>query len=277
MIIDWTKIAKNIYKEIKKEVDKLEKKPTLKVILVWNNSASLRYVAQKQKFADIVWINFELITFKKNIEEKELLNKIKELNYDGKTNGFIVQLPLPEHITTDKVIDLINPEKDVDWFTKQNIWALLIWLEKSLVPCTPKWIMEILSYENIDLKWKNVVVIWRSNIVWKPVSWLLINAWATVSVCNSSTKDLEDYTKKADIIVIATWKPKMLKKEMLWKNTIIIDVWFSVVDWKIYGDADFENIEKNHKITPVPWWVWPLTVAMLMKNTLQAYKNQNEI
>lgn len=277
MIIDWKEIAENIYTKLENEVSKLEKKPSLKVILVWNNPSSLRYITQKEKFAKKIWIDFAIIKLDEKISEKELLEEIGKLNNDKKTNGFIIQLPLPEHINTDKFIDVINPEKDVDGFTKQNIWALLIWLKKALVPCTPKGIMEIFEYEKIDLKWKNVVVIWRSNIVWKPISWLLINAWATVSICNSSTQNLENYTKKADIIVIATWRPKMLKKEMLWENSIIIDVWFSVVDWKIYWDADFENIEKTHKITPVPWWVWPLTVAMLMKNTLQAYKNQNEL
>jgi methylenetetrahydrofolate dehydrogenase (NADP+)/methenyltetrahydrofolate cyclohydrolase len=181
-----------------------------------------------------------------------------------------VQLPLPEHINTQKIINLINPLKDVDWFHPINQWKILIWDNSWLIPCTPAWIIEILERQNIEISGKKAVVIWRSNIVWKPISALLINKWATVCVCNSKTKDIENYTKNADIIVVAAWKPGLLKAEMVNKNAIIIDVWFTVIDWKIYWDCDTENIDKLWaKITPVPGWVWALTVAMIMKNILK--------
>jgi len=273
MIIDWKGIAKKIYDNIKEEIKTLKNKPTLWAILVWNNSSSLRYISQKQKWADYCWINFELKHLNENTSEEELLELLKNFNNNKNISWYIVQLPLPKHINEQKIIHTINPNKDVDWFHEQNQWKILIWDNSWFVPCTPAWIMEIFDSIWEKVEWKIVCVVWRSNIVWKPITALLINAWATVISCNSRTPNIEEFTKKSDIIIMAAWKPWLLKSGMIKKDAIIIDVWFTVIDNKIYWDADFDSIEANwNKITPVPWWVWALTVAMLMNNTLKAYK-----
>lgn len=275
MILDWKIVAQKIYDDIKNEVSKLSKKPKLAVILVWNNESSIRYIRQKEKRASYVWIDFELFSFKDSISQIDLLKEINKLNSDDDITWFIVQLPLPKHINEKIILNSILRNKDVDWFNPINQWKVVLWDETGFVPCTPAWILELFRYYNIDLIWKNITVIWRSNIVWKPITNLLINIWATVTSCNSKTKNIEFFTKNADIIITAIWKPKFLTVDKINKNAIIIDVWFTVIDWKIYWDADFENILSNwNKITPVPWWVWALTVAVLMKNTLLAYKNK---
>jgi len=273
MIIDWKEIALNIYDKIKAKVSLLETKPCLWAILVWSNSASIRYIKQKQKWADYTWIDFKLIKLDENIDENELLKVVSDFNKDKNISWYIVQLPLPKHINENSVLNSILPEKDVDWFHPINQWKILIWDNTWLIPCTPAWIMNIFESEYIDLVWKNVCVIWRSNIVWKPITALLINAWATVTSCNSKTKDITEFTKKADIVIVAVWKPWLLKENMLKKWSIIIDVWFTVIDNEIFWDAETDSINNSwHKITPVPGWVWALTVAMLMKNTLKSYK-----
>ena len=277
MLINGKQIAENIYEKLKKEVSNLKSKPKMVVILVWEKSASLRYIRQKQKWADYVGIDFELIKFEENVKETELLRKIKELNNDQSVNWFIVQLPLPEHINEKKIINSINPKKDIDWFHPKNQWKVLIWDNSWFVPCTPAGIIEILKYQKINLEWKVACVIGKSNIFWKPISSLLINAWATVISCNSKTKNLRKFTTIADIIIIATWVPKMLKVDMIKVWATIIDVWFTVLDGKIYWDADTELIDIAwNNITPVPGWVWALTVCMLMKNTVKAYRMQKK-
>ncbi len=274
MLISWTKIAEEIYDEIKTEVEELEKKPKLSVILVWNNSASLRYVKQKKKWAEYCWIDYELIHLDENIPQNDLENILQKLNNNQNISWYIVQLPLPKHINETKIINLINPKKDVDWFHPENQGKLLIWDNSWLIPCTPAWIMEILKRQNIDFYGKQAVVIGRSNIVWKPATTLLINSWATVTSCNSKTPNISNYTKHADIVIMAVWKPGLLKSNMIKKDSIIIDVWFTIIDWKIYWDCETQDIYKLWaKITPVPGWVWAMTVAMLMKNTLKAFKN----
>ncbi len=275
MIIDWKTIALNIYDQIKAKVSLLKKKPTLWAILVWSNSASLRYIKQKQKWADYTWIWFNLIQLDENIKEDELLKIVEQFNKDSNISWYIVQLPLPKHINEDLIINTILPEKDVDWFHPINQWKILIWDNSWLVPCTPAWIMEIFKSQYVDLIWKIVCIIGRSNIVWKPITALLINAWSTVISCNSKTIDLTSFTKIADIVIVATWQPGLLKENMLKKWSLIIDVWFTVIDNKIYWDAETKEIDNAwHKITPVPGWVWTLTVALLMKNTLKSYEIQ---
>lgn len=277
MIIEWKKIAENIYRELKNEISKLSKKPSMAVILVWENSPSMRYVEQKRKKAEDLGINFELIKFNSNISERELIERIRKLNDDPKVNWFIVQLPLPKHISEKRIINNIHPKKDIDWFSPKNLWKVMLWDDSWFVPCTPAWIMEILKNENINLEWKVVTVVWRSNIVWKPTASLLINAWATVISCNSKTKHLRKYTTISDIIIMAAWKPELLKVDMLKVWATVIDVWFTVLNDKIYWDADTKLIDIVwNKITPVPGWVGILTVCMLMKNTLKAFKLQQK-
>jgi len=277
MIIDWKKIASERYDEIKSLVSGLkDSKIKLVVILVWNNPSSLRYIRQKEKWALYVWIGFELIHLDENVSENELFSVIERENKNSETTWILVQMPLPKHIDEKKVINLINPLKDVDWFTQINQWKVLIWDDTGFLPCTPAWVMDILKYEKVDLVWKVVTVIWKSNIVWKPLTMLLINASATVISCNSKTKDLSKFTKMSDIVILAAWKPWLLTLEMINNDTIVIDVWFTIVDWKIYGDANYNEIESNwNMITPVPWWVWLLTVVNLMNNVYKSYLLQN--
>lgn len=276
MIINWTEIAKEFNLKMKEEVKGFEKKPCLWVILVWNNPSSLRYIKQKQKLALFVWIDFILKQLDEDISENELMEIIEKFNNDEKITWYMVQTPLPKHINVNKIINKINPRKDVDWFHIENQWKILVWDNTWLVACTPAWIIQIIQNQNIDLEWKIVTIIWRSNIVGKPVTNLLINMWSTVINCNSKTKNIEQFTKISDIIISATWKYWILNKNMIKDDSLIIDVWFSVIDWKIYWDVeDFYEISKSSvKITPVPGWVWPLTVSNLIKNTIKAYKNE---
>jgi len=271
MIISWKEIAIEIYDKLNIEVFKIWKKPTLGAILVGENSSSLRYIAQKQKWADYIWINFKLEKLDKNISEKDLLSVITNFNNDNDIDWYLVQLPLPNHINETNIINSISYLKDVDGFHPVNMWKLVIWDDTGFISCTPAWILELLDNQKIEYRWKQVVVIGRSNIVWKPVTNLLINKWATVISCNSQTPSLTKFTIDADIVIVATWKPWLLTSDMIKPECVIIDVWFTIIDWKIYWDADTEMIDKIWaKITPVPWWVWALTVAMLMKNTIKA-------
>lgn len=273
MIIDWKKIAWEIYEKLKEQISKMDKKPGLGVILVWNNPSSEKYVEQKKKWAEFVGIRFNLYRFETSISEENLLEEVEKLNNDTNTSGFIVQLPLPDSIDDKKIINAIKPEKDVDWFHPINQWKILIWDNSWLAPCTPSGIMEIFSNYNIDLTGKIVTVIGKSNIVWKPITAMLINAWATVISCNSKTPDISKFTLDSDIVISATWVAWIIKKEMVKDNAILIDVWFSYIDGKIYWDMDFENLkDKASLITPVPGWVWAMTVAVLLKNTLKAIK-----
>lgn len=271
MIIDWKKISQKIYTNLKNEISKLESSPTLWVILVWENEASISYVWQKEKYAKQIWINFVLKRLDVSITEERLINEINYFNEDKNIDWFIIQLPLPIKINTQNIINKILPSKDVDWFTAFNLWKLFLDDKSWFISCTPKWIVRILEEYDINLEWKKVCIIWRSNIVGKPLSLLLINKWATVSVCNSYTRDIWKYTLISDIVISAVGKPMLITENMVKKWSIIIDVWFNRINWKIVWDCDFLTLEKNNLITPVPWWVGPMTVAMLMENTYLSY------
>ncbi len=277
MIIDWKKISEKIYEKLKDDVSQITwEKPTLWAILVWENSASLRYIRQKRKWAEFVWMNFELKQFDEKVSEEELLEFIASWNKNRSISWYIVQLPVPQHINSTKLLRTISPDKDVDWFHPENQWKILIWDTSGFAPCTPYWVMWIFKKLNIDLIGKKIVVIGRSNIVWKPITAMLINRWATVTCCNSQTPDITEFTKMSDIVICAAWQPWLLKLEDINDDTIVIDVWFTVIEGKIYWDAEFDNIHANwNLITPVPGWVWRLTVANLLKNTLKAYKIWN--
>lgn len=277
MIIDGKKIAAKMYDHIKMSVETSAFSVTFGVILVWENSASLRYIAQKEKWAKFTGINFVIKKLPKEISEKRLLEEIEKMNKDDSINGFIVQMPLPRHISATKVTLAIAPEKDVDGFHPINVGKILIWDNSGFASCTPAGVMEIFKHEDIELTGKNVCIVWASNIVGKPMAALLMNAWATVTVCNSRTMDLKLHTAKSDIVIMAAGVPKLLKVDMIHVGTTVIDVGFTVVDGKIYGDADFQTIEMvGNTITPVPWGVGVMTVAMLMNNTLKAAQLQNK-
>lgn len=276
-LIDGKSIANTIYDTLKEKISQRNEKPKLVAILVWDSAASLRYIKQKQKWANHIGMSFQLKQFAEEISESQLIDVITQTNQDASIHGYIVQLPLPKHINSQKIIDSIDPKKDVDGFHPYNQGKVMIGDPSGFVPCTPAGIMEIFQHHSIHLSGKLVCVLGRSNIVGKPITSLLINAGATVISCNSKTQNLAQLTKQADIIILAIWQAQFLKKDMIKKWVIIIDVGFTIQDNIIYGDADFENIKnRSQLITPVPGWVWAMTVAMLLKNTFQAFLNQNK-
>ncbi|MDD5197903.1 MAG: bifunctional 5,10-methylenetetrahydrofolate dehydrogenase/5,10-methenyltetrahydrofolate cyclohydrolase [Candidatus Gracilibacteria bacterium] len=273
MLIDGRSIANTLLTNLQEEIQKLSVKPKLSVLLVGENPASLSYITQKKKSANIAGVDFELRQFSIDMTETELVAIIHEINKDVGIHGMIVQLPLPRHIDTDKIIEAIDPRKDVDGFTSHNIGKLFLGTA-NLVSCTPKGIMKLLEVSNVKIRGENIVIVGKSNIVGKPLSLLLMNAGGTVTVCNKDTKSLKEFTENADIIVMAAGSPKLLKKDMVRPGITIIDVGFTLIDGKIQGDADFEALEPISLITPVPGGVGPMTVAMLMENTYLAAKGQ---
>jgi methylenetetrahydrofolate dehydrogenase (NADP+)/methenyltetrahydrofolate cyclohydrolase len=275
-LIDGKAAAKEFREEIKKEVNELKAQgvvPGLAVILVGDDPASHTYVRNKEKGCKEVGIHSEIFQYPATISEAELLDKIRELNEDKQIHGILVQLPLPSHISESKVIDTISPEKDVDGFHPVNVGKMVIGKE-GFLPCTPYGIMKLLEREKINLQGKRAVVIGRSNIVGKPAGLLLLQRNATVTYCHSKTEDLSYHTKQADIIIAAVGKAKFLKAEDVKEGAIIIDVGMNRDEnGKLCGDVDFESVrEKASFITPVPGGVGPMTITMLLYNTVQSAK-----
>lgn len=268
MILDWKKIAWEIYDDLKNKIQKIDTPPTLWVILVWDSQTpSLRYIDQKKKFSEKVGINFILKHVNENISEKDLIAEVEKFNNSDRISWYIIQLPLPKHIDSLEVTKHIDPKKDLDGFHPLNQGKIMIWDTSWFAPCTPAGIMKIFSYYNIELSGKKVVVLWRSNIVGKPVMNMLVNSGATVSSCNSQTPNISEYTKNADIIISATGQAGIISANMVHKNAVIIDVGFSVLNEKLVWDCDYDwLIAQGNSITPVPWGVGPMTVAMLMNN-----------
>lgn len=280
MIIDGKKIAQNVLESVKKDAEKLNGKgitPGLAVIMVGNNPASKTYVRNKKIACEKAGIKSEEYLLPENASEKEILNLIDKLNATKEVSGILVQLPLPPNLNSKTICERISPLKDVDAFTSKNIGDLFKGDAKFL-PCTPAGILEILKHENINLAGKHCVIIGRSNIVGKPLALLLIQNDATVTVCHSKTKNLEEICKLADIVICAVGKEKFLKKEMVKPGAVVIDVGINRDEnGKLCGDADFENLEPIcSKITPVPGGVGPMTVAMLVKNAAKAAEIQNK-
>jgi len=276
-ILDGKALSNKIKKEIKVQVQELKSKenitPGLAVILVGDDAASATYVNNKHKSCQSVGIYSEVHKKDSSISQRELLNLINEINNNPKLDGILVQLPLPKHIDTKTILEAINPLKDVDGFHPYNVGKMVSNLD-TFLSATPFGIMKIFEENNIKLSSKNVVLIGSSDIVGKPMASLLINAKATVSVCNSRTKDLKAYTSIADIIIIAVGVPHLLKADMIKKDVIIIDVGINKLDTgKLTGDVDFQDCkEKSSFITPVPGGVGPMTIAMLLENTIKAAK-----
>lgn len=280
MIIDGKKISESVLEGVKKDAEKLNGKgiiPGLAVIMVGNNPASKTYVRNKKIACEKAGIKSEEYLLPENASEKEILNLIDKLNATKEVSGILVQLPLPSHLDSKTICERISPLKDVDAFTSKNIGDLFKGDAKFL-PCTPAGIIEILKHENINLAGKHCVIIGRSNIVGKPLALLLIQNDATVTVCHSKTKNLEEICKLADIVICAVGKEKFLKKEMVKPGAVVIDVGINRDgNGKLCGDADFENLEPIcSKITPVPGGVGPMTVAMLVKNAAKAAEIQNK-
>jgi len=268
-------LRNQITEETKELVEKTGKKPNLKVIIVGANPASQSYVNSKKKAALEVGFDSENIELPEEVTQEELLALIDKLNKDKDVNGILVQLPLPKHIDEQEVIKNIDISKDVDGFHPEQVGGLSIGLE-TLEPCTPAGMVELLKYYNIPIEGQNVVVIGRSNIVGKPIAALLLKEHATVTITHSKTKNLSDITKQADIVVVALGVPKFLKADMVKDGVVVLDVGINRVDGKIVGDVDYDEVSKKASyITPVPGGVGPMTITMLLFNTLKAFKMQN--
>lgn len=267
-------------KEIKADIDyrikeylKEDKRPPcLVTILVGDDPASKVYVSNKEKACNSVGIINYTIRLPDYIPEHDLLRVIDFYNNDKTVDGILVQLPLPKHINSDKILKAIRPEKDVDCFHPSNVANL--WLGKEgIKPCTPQGIIDLLDYGNIDLRGKHVVIIGRSNIVGLPVSKMCLDRNATVTICHSKTKDLKEITQTADVLIVAIGKPKFINNSHLKPGTVVIDVGINRVDGKLCGDVDFDSIQlKASYATPVPGGVGPMTIACLLKNTLKCYE-----
>jgi methylenetetrahydrofolate dehydrogenase (NADP+)/methenyltetrahydrofolate cyclohydrolase len=276
MIIDGKKEAALLREEIKKEIlllkEKTKKAPGLSVILIGDYAPSQIYVKNKEKNSKEVGINSEVIKYPKDITEQEVLNKIKELNNNPEVSGILVQLPLPKHINKEKIINAIHPKKDVDGFNPINVGNLASGYD-AIIPCTPLGCLHLIKKIEKNLSGKHAVIIGRSNLNGKPMAQLLLRENCTVTIVHSKTKDLKAECQKADILVAAVGKANLVKSDWVKKDSIIIDVGINKVEEKIVGDVDFESVkEKVKAITPVPGGVGPMTIACLLKNTLECFK-----
>ncbi len=276
MIIDGKKEAALLREEIKKEIlllkEKTKKVPGLSVILIGDFTPSQIYVKNKEKNSKEVGINSEVIKYPKDITEQEVLNKIKELNNNPEVSGILVQLPLPKHINKEKIINAIHPKKDVDGFNPINVGNLASGYD-AIIPCTPLGCLYLIKKIEKNLSGKHAVIIGRSNLNGKPMAQLLLRENCTVTIVHSKTKDLKAECQKADILVAAVGKANLVKGDWVKKDSIIIDVGINKVEEKIVGDVDFESVkEKVKAITPVPGGVGPMTIACLLKNTLECFK-----
>jgi len=277
-IIDGKKIAEELKSAIALEVSGLNSKPGLAVILVGDNAASKVYVNNKEKGCQEVGFNSLKINRDENTSEKELLQLIQDLNNDETIDGILVQLPLPNHIDTKKVIEAIDPIKDVDGFHKENMGRLLQ-NNPTLRPCTPRGVMTMLEKSNINPYGLDAVVIGASNIVGRPMAIELLNAGATVTICHSKTQDLPGKVKSADIVVAAVGIPRFVQADWLKKGSTVIDVGINRLETgELVGDVDFDQAKDVvNAITPVPGGVGPMTIATLLENTLLAHKYRNKL
>ncbi len=280
-LIDGKKVSAFIKDTVKEKTEALKaegKEITLAVIIVGNDPASRVYVNNKKKACEYVGFRSLEFALPEETSEQELLELIDKLNADETVNGILCQLPVPEHIDDEKVIDRISPDKDVDGFSKINVGKL--WLgEYDLAACTPMGVMELLKYYDIEVSGKNCVIIGRSNIVGKPMAALLLEQNGTVTICHSRTKNLSEVTSQADILVAAVGRAGFVTAEMVKEGAVVVDVGINRnADGKLCGDVDFESVkEKASYITPVPGGCGPMTIALLMKNTLIAAQKQNKI
>lgn len=280
-ILDGKQIAKDYRQGLQDQVEALKEKgftPKLSVILVGNDGASQSYVRSKKKAAEKIGMISEIVHLEETATEEEVLNELNRLNNDDSVSGILVQVPLPKQVSEQKILEAINPEKDVDGFHPINIGKLYI-DEQTFVPCTPLGIMEILKHADIDLEGKNAVVIGRSHIVGQPVSKLLLQKNASVAILHSRSKDMASYLKDADVIVSAVGKPGLVTKDVVKEGAVIIDVGNTPDEnGKLKGDVDYDAVKEiAGAITPVPGGVGPLTITMVLNNTLLAEKMRRGI
>ena len=275
-IIDGKKTAADLRSNLKNEVDNLKKKfnrvPGLTVILIGEYAPSKIYVRNKEKSAVEIGLKSEIIKYPDTVDEKTVLEKISELNKDENVSGILVQLPLPKHINNKKIIDAIDPNKDVDGFHPNNVGNLSSGYESS-VPCTPLGCHLLIKKIEPNLNGKKAVVLGRSNLNGKPMTQLLLKENCTVTIAHSKTKNLREECLKADILVVAVGIPKLVKGDWVKKGSIVIDVGINKTEEGIVGDVDFDEVSKHAKaITPVPGGVGPMTIACLLKNTIECFK-----
>lgn len=272
-IMDGKSLSEKIYEKIKADVEKLNRKPTLAVIITKDNEAGAVYVRNKQRACEKTGINSMTVEFEPSVSEQEMLDKIDELNQNSDVDAILVQLPIPNHLDTEKILNRISPNKDADGFHYVNAGKLFTGQMPDSVACTPKGIIRLLDEYKIQIEGLNALVIGRSNIVGKPIAQLLLQRNATVTMAHSKTKNLSEFSKMADLIVVAVGKPKFLTGDMVKEGAIIVDVGISRVDGKLSGDVDFDSVApKASYISPVPKGVGPMTVAMLIQNTLELAK-----
>ena len=280
MIISGKEISVKIKDQLKEEVSKIKETyprlPKLVVILVGDNQASQTYVRNKERGCQYIGIESEILRHDASFSEIELLQEINDLNNDDTVDGILVQLPLPQHINEEKVLDAIVPSKDVDGFHPENVAKLFLG-QHSMVPCTPKGMMVLLEEINYDLAGKEVVIVGRSNIVGKPVALLCLQKNATVTIAHSQTKDLKAVCSRADVLIAAIGKPKFFNHEYVKDGAVVLDVGINRDENnKLCGDVDFDDVkDKVSAITPVPGGIGPMTITMLMKNTIEAFYHRN--
>ena len=280
MILSGKELSSTLKVNIAKKVRQLTNRwgiaPHLVVILVGDNPASQSYVKGKSKACEEVGIKNITINLSVDISEQDLIKTINELNLNPNVHGILVQLPLPKHISADKIISAIDPKKDVDGFHPENVAKL--WLGQDCIkPCTPRGIINLIDKTNINLEGKNVVVIGRSTIVGLPVAKMCLDRNATVTICHSKTENLANITKQADVLIVAVGKPKFVTADMVKLGATVIDVGINRVDGKLCGDVDFNSVfdEKTEYITPVPGGVGPMTITCLMENTIECFLKQH--
>ncbi|STO97417.1 bifunctional methylenetetrahydrofolate dehydrogenase/methenyltetrahydrofolate cyclohydrolase FolD [Helicobacter canis] len=275
-LLDGKSLSAHIQATIQSQVMNLPRAPKLVVILVGNDAPSLAYVTMKAKACKNVGIDGSVLNLPESTQESELLAHIRTLNTDGNVDGILVQLPLPKHIDTAKILESITPEKDVDGFHPLNVGRIQTntQVDSSFAPATPLGVMRLLEHYKINPKGKNVAIIGASNIVGKPLAALMHNANATISLCHIYTQDLSLYTKRADIVCVGVGKQNLLRAEMIQEGAVVIDIGINRLEsGKLVGDVDFDNVAKKASfITPVPGGVGPMTIASLLENTLKAYR-----
>ncbi|MEE0699555.1 MAG: tetrahydrofolate dehydrogenase/cyclohydrolase catalytic domain-containing protein [Bacilli bacterium] len=274
-VIDGTEASRVLRNNVKKEIVRKKITPSLTVIQIGDNKASDIYVRNKKKACEEVGIKFELLKFNDTISQDVVINEIKRLNDDVMVNGILVQLPLPIGFDEGLIINSINPVKDVDGLTYQNVGNLVL-ENDCLAPCTPLGVMELLDMYNVNLSKKNVCLIGRSNLVGKPLIQMLLKRDATVSICHSKSVDIKNYTKMADVLIVAAGHPNLVTKNMVKDGAVVIDVGINKENDYLCGDVDFKEVSKKASlITPVPRGVGPMTVACLLKNVVKAYEIQH--
>ena len=284
MIIDGKKTSQDILDELSEQIKKQggNRAPCLSYILIGGYEASHLYVKRKVQACERVGITVKGNLFENNVEQKQILELIHALNLDPTVDGILVQMPLPSHINAQEIVEAVSPQKDVDGFHPFNIGRLLLGYTPFFVPCTPLGIQELLVRSNIQISHKNVVIMGRSNIVGKPLAALLMQKTtqtnATVTVVHSHTTNLEEITQSADILIAAMGCPKLVKANMVKKGVVVIDVGINRLNGKLVGDVDFEDVKRQaSQITPVPGGVGPMTIAMLLSNTLKSYQMKAQL